>query len=289
MANIRLPRRAPLLCSAFVLSCAVLGAQQSGPSFEVASVRQNVSGGAESTFNVFPDAVVANNYQLRFILYKAYELENAQALRKFVDGPEPVLDARFDISAKFPQERGSTPSQIAAMLRALLAERFNLRIKRETRQTRVYALEAPRSGKLGPELSRSALNCEHIMAQLQAEKRPLNSVESPLDAKKRPACWSFSKTDPPPPGATRVRSAGPISRLIVDTQAFVDRPIIDATDLTGDFEWYLLFKPFAVAQTGSEFGSIYDAFEEQLGLRLRPTDAPYEVFVIENLSLPDAN
>jgi uncharacterized protein (TIGR03435 family) len=70
----------------------------------------------------------------------------------------------------------------------------------------------------------------------------------------------------------------------LDTQAFVDRPILDGTGLKGNFEWQLIFNPNPIGAT--EFPSLFTAFVEQLGLRLRPATLPYEVFVIDSLEAP---
>lgn len=84
-----------------------------------------------------------------------------------------------------------------------------------------------------------------------------------------------------------MRNAGTIVRLITDTQAFIDRPIVDATGLAGNFEWQLVFNP--VGDNSSEFPSILTAFEEQLGLKLQPRRMRLEVLVIESLEAPSPN
>jgi uncharacterized protein (TIGR03435 family) len=55
-----------------------------------------------------------------------------------------LTDQRFDIQAKMPE--GSTREQVPAMLQALLAERFQLKVHREKREHSVYALVEGRDG-----------------------------------------------------------------------------------------------------------------------------------------------
>lgn len=61
-----------------------------------------------------------------------------------VDGPGWLNSERFDIQAKMPE--GSTRDQVPAMLQALLAERFQLKIHREKREHSVYALVEAKGG-----------------------------------------------------------------------------------------------------------------------------------------------
>jgi uncharacterized protein (TIGR03435 family) len=229
---------------------------------------------------MLPGSVLATNSSMRLIMMQAYGVAGSLGRFKFVEGPREVLEARFNISARAPE--GTSAEQIPQMLRALLIERFALRIRTEIRQTAVYALERVREGT---EFRASVHNCADFSARLRAEKRVVDDATAPRDSKGRPACGSRVVDDPVPSGAWRSRSAGSIRSLIEDIQAFVDRPIIDSTGLSGNFEWLLLFNPSALGKD-SNFPSIYTAVEEQLGLKLQRKMAPFEVFVIERLEWP---
>ncbi len=274
---------AAYLSSALVTSIERQSQEPARVEFEVASVKRNVSGSDSGTFRVVGDTLVATNLTLQFYLVQAYGVAAGIGRFKFVDGPRRLLEARFDISAKLSD--GGDPAQIPEMLRALLAERFRLRVRPVIRQTPVYALERVRDGQ---ELRPSRHNCQLILATVRAEKKRLDEIAEPRDAKGRPACWSRSPNDRPPDGAWKVRSAGSIGNLIDDIQGFVDRPIRDATGLVGDFEWLLLFNP-NTSVTDSQFPSVYTAIGEQLGLRLRAQSGPFEVLVIESLDWPTPN
>jgi len=271
------------------LSCALaasVGTKSQEPAraeFEVASVRRNVSGNDSGSFQVRGDTLVATNLTLQFYLVHAYGVAVSIGRFKFVDGPRRILDARFDISAKWPA--GGGPAQLPEMMRALLVDRFRLRVRPSMRQTPVYVLEKAREGQ---ELRPSLHNCQRILATVRAEKKRLDEIAEPRDAKGRPACWSGSPHDRPPDGAWKIRSAGSIGSLVGEVQAFVDRPISDETGLVGDFEWLLTFNP-NTSVTDSVYPSIYTALGEQLGLRLRPRHEPFEVFVIESVDWPIPN
>ena len=83
--------------------------------------------------------------------------------------------------------------------------------------------------------------------------------------------------------AQRERQAGPLSRLVQGMQGFVDRPLVDATGLTGLFEWQLE-APMPTA--GPAYPSFPFAVREQLGLALEARTEPVTVVVIDAVSMP---
>lgn len=271
-------------CTSVALSAGQeVRSDSSGPTFEVASVRVNSNQTPASYYTVSPGRLVVVNYPVQFVVARAYDIEAPFIKYKLTGGSASILFARVDINATIPA--GTTERSVPLMLRQLLAERFNLRIRTESRATSVYELIAERDGQFGPDLNPSEHNCEEVFAKLRADnKRPVDGVPPPRDAKRRALCWMLSSEDPLPRGGFRIRNAGDLKRLILDTQAFVDRPIVDGTGLKGNFEWQLIFNPDPIGAT--EFPSLFTAFVEQLGLRLRPATLPYEVFVIEALEAP---
>ncbi len=79
--------------------------------------------------------------------------------------------------------------------------------------------------------------------------------------------------------------------------AVMDRPVINQTTIEGRFDFTLDWMPdetqFAtfgrvnVPDTGKP--NIYEAFREQLGLRLEATRAPADVIVIDKVEKPSEN
>ena len=84
-----------------------------------------------------------------------------------------------------------------------------------------------------------------------------------------------------------MRAAGPVSRLVLAIQAYLDRPVIDATGLSGNVEWQLTTAMSGV--TTGEYPSIFAAVEEQLGLKLESRTGPFEVLVIDAVEMPTAD
>ena len=87
----------------------------------------------------------------------------------------------------------------------------------------------------------------------------------------------------------------------METQAVLDRPVIDRTGLQGRFDFTLTwtadesqFRSMGVnvpppPADGSGPPGLFTAIQEQLGLRLERTDAPVEVMVIDSVQRPSEN
>jgi uncharacterized protein (TIGR03435 family) len=124
--------------------------------FEVASVRAGGTPGAFPGVSVLPGGrISAPNVTLRELIRNAHGVDETRT----VGGPEWIADARFAIEAKAARP-DATPSQLQAMLAALLAERFSLKIRHQPRALPVFLLTLARSdGRLGPALRRAGAAC----------------------------------------------------------------------------------------------------------------------------------
>ena len=83
----------------------------------------------------------------------------------------------------------------------------------------------------------------------------------------------------------------------------LDRPVIDKTGLTSYFEIHLVFSPDDSAEPRpvtvdpgasgavrtSDAPGIFQAIQEQLGLRLVPAKGPVDVLVIDHIERPSEN
>lgn len=127
---------------AFVLSAAIGLAQTpiSPPEFEVASIKPNKDG-CGATFGVGNGGSSGCNMTLKAMMAFTYRIQAYQIL----GGPNWVGSDRFDIEAK-AADRNTDPDQLRLMLQSLFADRFQLRIHREMKQSSVYALVVGKSG-----------------------------------------------------------------------------------------------------------------------------------------------
>ena len=123
-------------------------------TFEVASVKPNKLNGAQQNLQCCAGGRVAiTGFPLRQLITIAYGSDAIQTPGQIVGGPVWLSD-RFDIVGKaegdlVPDGQGR-PTRLIAMRRALLEERFQVKVHTEMRETETYALVlANKDGKLG--------------------------------------------------------------------------------------------------------------------------------------------
>jgi uncharacterized protein (TIGR03435 family) len=157
-----------------------------------------------------------------------------------VGGPRWIAEARFAVDAKAGRA-DATPSQLQDMLAALLAERFSLRIRREPRAQHMFLLTLARSdGRLGPALRRAAAGCESITRPSGVSAAPtwLESLPRTLTlANMEARCPTMSA-----PGWIAGRAIT-MAQLAAGVTPDAGRPVIDRTDLAGEFAFELRYGP----------------------------------------------
>jgi uncharacterized protein (TIGR03435 family) len=160
-----------VLLSALIVGLAasvVLGAQ-SPPSFEVASVKVNKLGDPQAGPQMQPGGrLTLTNRTLRYLVQFAYStLESPLHDFQIVGGPDWTDKDRFDVTAKMegnPPPVPATANLARMMLRGVLAERFQLKLRMESREVPVYALVVARpGGQLGAGLRVRQDSCERFV------------------------------------------------------------------------------------------------------------------------------
>jgi uncharacterized protein (TIGR03435 family) len=172
---------------------------------------------------------------MEYLITKAYGVKAYQ-----VSGPSWIQSERFDILAKLPS--GATKDQVPEMLKALLAERFRLVVHHETKDHAVYALVI---GKGGSKLKESVPEKPEAA---EADK-PGGMVMQANGAQMRMAPTGDGRgmTVRGPQGNTKVsmgadgnihmeNSQMTIASFIEMIGRFVDKPVLDATDLKGKYD-----------------------------------------------------
>lgn len=257
------------------------------PQFEVASVKQNLSGTTESsTTHNLPDRFTATNMPLYFLIQDAYELHGDYQL---AGAPGWTWDKAYDVVGTYPG--GSSPDlhKIHLMEQRLLADRFGLKLHSEQRELPAYDLVLARTdGKLGPQLHKSTMDCE----AWAANGRPkMDTVpKSPVSPSgERPVCGQVATRTWLSAGARTMQELAGI------LQAMVGRPVIDKTGLSGaydvDMRWVRtdLQAGEAASATNTDAPSLFTAVEEQLGLKLVAQKEKFDVLVIEHIQPPTPN
>ena len=257
--------------------------------FEVASVKPNKTGGPFpfGRIGLLPGGRFTGvGATLRELIRAAYGLrEDAQ----ISGGPAWVGADRFDVEGKAPAD--SSPAQVQAMLKALLVDRFKLTAHSESRQLPLYALVMARSdGRMGARLRRSGTECAPITIPAELGPAPPPpppppaGAPLPLVARTPMRCGSMLVA-----GMVSARAIT-MEQFIVRLSAFVGRPVIDRTGLTGDFDFDLSYTPESPRRGAigvpTDCPSIFTALQEQLGLKLESQRGPVDVFVIERVEQP---
>jgi uncharacterized protein (TIGR03435 family) len=255
-----------------------------GVEFEVATIRLNEACNGGGLEHLSPGRFGVECVSLRDYIrgaYGSYGLGRNPNVRppKVLGGPDWVDTDRYDIVAKAPGETG-LDEMYGPMLRALLEDRFGLKVHSEIRELPVYALTAAGGGaKLTPSKPGSCVVID---------------MKSVLKAPRGPNyCGRFEMTR----GAVRVADAKEMTvaefaaRVFRDT---LDRPVIDRTSITGLFDIHLEFSGLenSAAPGGAADNtapSVFTAVQEQLGLKLSPDRGPVEVLVIDHVKKPSAN
>ena len=114
---------------------------QAKPAFEVASIRPSADQvtGVRVGFQATGSQVRVTAMSIKDYVGIAYGMRPQQ-----IEGPDWIGSQRFDVVATIPD--GVAGSEIPAMLRTLLEERFQMKVHRENKDLPVYVLGVAKAG-----------------------------------------------------------------------------------------------------------------------------------------------
>jgi uncharacterized protein (TIGR03435 family) len=266
-----------------VMASVGLWGQAAAPlTFEVASIKPAAQDARGTMIRMMPGgALTVTNATLRLLVTVAYDVRDFQ----ISGGPGWVGSERYDVNAKaessassesVPEDprnmtdaqRKTNQEQMRQRLQALLADRFQLTIHRETKEAPVYALVV---AKNGPKLQESKEGGPRLMM-----------------------------------GRGQLNGQGALMEMLANVlSGQLGRPVLDKTGLQGKYDFKLEFTPDP-GQGAEPFGglgpgpdappppdpngpSIFAAIQEQLGLRLESTKGPVEMIVIDRVEKSSEN
>ncbi len=264
-------------------------------SFEVASIKHSTN--CNPSDNIYgtplsrsPGTLTLNCATVAGLILGAYSRYagghlNFSLAPPVQGGPSWTDSERYTINAKSAGQE-SQAIMNGPMLQALLGDRFELKLHRETRQIPVLALTAGKSGaRLKPFQEGSCTPVEY------------GQVPQPLSPGQPPFCQNrirnttANQRSMHMPGVTVTTFCGMLSVVL-------GRPVIDETGIKGRFDFDV---EFAVDQSTPGFTSdtppadptagvsIFTAVQEQLGLKLQSTKGPGEFLIIDHVERPSEN
>jgi len=293
-----------------VLSKPITTSAQNEPlKFEVTSVKPNTTARG-GTGDMPPNGRV--NFvgvTFRMLMRTSYGVQDYQ----IIGGPAWLAVDRFDVQAGPPSSYQPqrltrcfdancplTPVQI--MMQGLLADRFALKVHRETRELPVYDLtiakngfklkEVPEPSPAGPDSSPPPL----------PPPPPLGTAP-PTTASAMPT---------PPPGIAMIFPMGfaasglEFRGLVRILEGILGRPVIDKTGIRGFYDFKLVFSREGIPNNGpaplpgaTDGGpglnapdprpSIFTALQEEFGLKLESGKGSVEVLMIDSVQHPTEN
>lgn len=247
------------------------------PQFEVASIKPSPAS-ANLKVDFAPGGkLYITNATLRFLIKIAYDIGDDQ----LAGGPKWVGAERFDVAAIPDVPVGGDPANMAPdqvlifhkptrlRLQRLLAERFNLELRKESSMMPVFALAVAKGG-------------------------PKNLVHSETPSDQQVNAMASNGQF----NATAIDMAT-LAKFLSEGQT--GRPVVDKTGLEGRFDFHLSWTPDngQPAAPGASIStsqpayaqdlSIFSALQQQLGLKLVPEKTEAERLVIVSANLPSAN
>jgi bla regulator protein blaR1 len=249
--------------------------------FEVASVRPADPDARQVGFQFTPGGGLnVVNMDLKQLIAAAYGIECGKGCGDRISGgPGWINTQRFDIVAKAPPsaeantahltvgQNKALQDQARLRLRTLLAERFELAIRRDSKEAPIYALVVAKGG----------------------HKLKESTGEGPGGVRGA--------------GGEMTAERARIQLLVVNLAMIVRRPVVDQTGLAKTYDFTLKYVPElsgagvkgpdgageAPVPSDPAGPSIFTALQEQLGLKLEPAKGPIETIVIERVEKPVAN
>jgi uncharacterized protein (TIGR03435 family) len=239
-----------VIVGAVIVGLLDLGLAAQAPKFEVISIKKRVVPLRPPITNVIKGSIFKMpEVSVPMLMLFGWQIRDFQ----LVGGPEWMRTDWFDVEARASSDTTSR-DEMRLMVRSMLADRFGLTAHIERRDMPVYSLELARpDGRPGPNLQRWD------------------------DCSKR-------STAPRPsfPGeGTQSSGCATLTEVAIGISRYLERPAIDATGLTGTFQyaWYVPPDPSPVLVDGIARLSrteVSKATQEHLGLTLKDASAPFD-------------
>jgi uncharacterized protein (TIGR03435 family) len=246
---------------AFDAHSSFLAQQQTSPLITFAAA--NVHSSPQSIYHFARSSFSNDRYEIRQasmvdLIVAAYGVDS----NNIVGGPTWLETNRFDIYAETPPH--TSADDVKLMLRALLIERFKLKLHTAKEPLPAFVLAA---GTAHPKMKRSDGSVEPNCHRAD-EPRDSARGTTPLTIV---SCHNTSMDSL----SQELRSWAP-DRL--------DKPIVNSTGMNGGWDFDIKFHTGSrIALAGADAINIFDAVDRQLGLKLELKTATLPVIFVESV------
>jgi uncharacterized protein (TIGR03435 family) len=270
----------PCFAAATLILTALMGTNWSGysaqttqtPTFEVASVKRSVEPNVQLGIRPIVGGRFAATITVEMLMRVAYGYPLALIDSQIAGLPSWAKNDHWEIAATFAGEMGETPGgpavRLFAMIKALLADRFKLQLREESRPMPIYDLVVDRADRrLGSMLRVSDGMCF----------TPL-PVNGRIDFSRSCGFRRVSPTTSAGRGQTMEEFAARLSGL-----GDVARIVRDRTNLVGKYDFEIEFSPFNNGAADPAGPTLFSGLKDQLGLALQPATGPVNVLVVDRV------
>jgi uncharacterized protein (TIGR03435 family) len=234
------------------------------PKFDVVTVKPSDPSRPGKLFTIRGRQIMTINTTMNDMVTFAYSLQ----VKQIVGAPDWFATEKFDLDGVPDIEGRPDAQQFRMLIQSALTQRFKFTFHKDKKELSVYALTV---AKGGPKMT--------------------VTIHQPND----PRNFLFR-------GLGQLMVTNSTMKDFCDGMqgAVMDRPVVDQTGLTERYDFNLNWTP-----DDSQFASfgprppakddpnappsLYTAIQEQLGLKLEPTKAMTDVFVIDHVEKPSAN
>jgi uncharacterized protein (TIGR03435 family) len=236
-----------------ILFCAVVIFGQSLLRFDVASIRPSSPGELDGPTGAYTGHGLARmtNVTLKNCIVEAYGV----GPDRVHGGPDWIDTERFQITAKADQPLGE--DIVRLMLQTLLAERFKLKLHRETRRSETLVLQVAKNGSKLPPAGNEPRSIYNGHGRIEAKTVSMTEFADVLSGE-------------------------------------LKLPVIDRTKLSGVFNLTVQWNPNSLlagpdTAAADTRPSLFTAIQQQLGLVLKSQRLPVETLVIDAAERPSDN
>jgi uncharacterized protein (TIGR03435 family) len=255
------PAKAAMLTLTAITILAVFGnlcLAQATAEFDVVSVKPNVSGAGGGSVNTARGRFEAINVTLRTLVMNAFDVRYDQVAVGL-----PWMDNdKYDVVGKY-EASGNGDDRLGERIQTMLADRFQLKFHRETKQLAVYSLVVAKGGP-----------------KLKERDDALRSQACGGHAEGAMTCVGRGA-----PGMRREDFVGISPEALASRLGrILGRSVIDNTGLKNTYDFSLEW-----ARNPDADPSIFTVLQEQLGLKLENAKGPVEIVVVDSAQKASAN